>query len=125
MNPPLWKPSPERAAASQMAAYQKWLPSAGEPDCESYDELWKFSVEDRETFWASIWDFCGVVGDLGDGVLENDAMPGADWFPGSRLNFAENLLQHRGPGEALVFVREDGLRQSLSRQELVAEVGKA
>jgi len=125
MNPPLWKPSPERAAASQMAAYQKWLPSAGGPDCESYDELWKFSVEDRETFWASIWDFCGVVGDLGDGVLENDAMPGADWFPGSHLNFAENLLQHRGPGEALVFVREDGLRQSLSRQELVAEVGKA
>ncbi|HEY5790958.1 MAG TPA: acetoacetate--CoA ligase, partial [Gammaproteobacteria bacterium] len=80
-----------------------------------YDDLWQWSVDQREAFWDTLWDFCGVVGDKGDAVLEDGArMPGARWFPDARLNFAENLLRYRDERPALVFRGEDGTRMTLT-----------
>ena len=92
----------------------------------SYEDLHRFSIDDRPAFWRCVWDFCGVIGDPGpaDEVLEDDAMPGARYFPAASLNFAENLLRRRDDSEALVFLREDGDTQSLSGAELYAEVSK-
>src|SRR5688572_27788252 len=68
---------------------------------ESYDELWRWSVDDLEGFWAAIWERYGVEGDY-ERVLGSREMPGAEWFPGARLNYAEHLL--RGKDDAAVAI---------------------
>ncbi len=116
---PLWAPSPERAAASGMAAFMR---HAGFDD---YDALWQWSVDRPEAFWPMVWDHCGAVGERGGKVLEHgDRMPGAVWFPDARLNYAENLLKHRDHADALVFWGEDKVRRKLSRETLYAEVSR-
>ena len=116
---PLWSPRPESASATRMAALMR---QTGHAD---YAGLWQWSVDQPEAFWSTIWDFCGAVGDKGSRVLlDGDRMPGARWFPDSRVNFAENLLQDRGEGEALVFWGEDKLKRRMSRAGLYAEVAR-
>ncbi|MFC5303056.1 acetoacetate--CoA ligase [Azospira restricta] len=116
---PLWTPSPERAAASGMAAFMR---HAG---FDNYDALWQWSVDAPEAFWPMIWDYCGAVGERGGKVLVNgDRMPGAAWFPEARLNYAENLLKHRDHADALVFWGEDKVKRKLSREALYAEVSR-
>jgi acetoacetyl-CoA synthetase len=80
-------------------------------------------VEQPESFWAAVWDFCGVIGDKGsEPYIENgDRMPGAAIFPCASLNFAENLLA-KAPDEAVVFWGEDKVRMRWSRAELTAHV---
>ncbi|MBI2753456.1 MAG: acetoacetate--CoA ligase [Betaproteobacteria bacterium] len=110
---PLWRPSPERAALTDMA---RFMSRAG---CKSYEELHRWSVEKSERFWALVWDFCEVRGARADEVLvDGDRMPGAQWFPGARLNFAENLLRARDDGDAIVFWGEDRVKRRVSRREL-------
>ena len=94
----LWEPSEVRRRDSGMARYMDWLsgetglhfPDYGEA---GYGELWEWSVRDLESFWASVWKYCGVIHSRPyERVLASRAMPGAEWFPGSRLNYAENIL---------------------------------
>ncbi len=116
---PLWQPTPERAAATRMAALMRQTGHA------SYADLWQWSVNQPESFWTTIWDFCGAVGERGYTVLEDgEKMPGARWFPQARLNYAENLLQNRDDGEALVFWGEDKVKRRMSRAELAREVAR-
>ena len=75
----------------------------------SYDELWRWSVEDLEGFWASIWDFFGVEGGY-DRVLASSEMPGAEWFPGARVNYAEHLFRGKDDG-AVAIVHASELRE--------------
>jgi acetoacetyl-CoA synthetase len=90
-----------------------------------YGALWRWSVEKREAFWRAIWDFCGVIGEIGGtAVLDGERMPGARWFPEGRLNFAENCLKWRGAEDAMVFWGEDKVRRRLSRDELYAQVSR-
>lgn len=118
---PLWTPSRERIAASQL---QRFMTFAGERAGRSfadYDALYAWSVDDSVQFWDAIWDFCGVIGDKGERLVENgDAMPGAVFFPEARLNFAENLLRRTGGDDALVFRGEDKAEQRLSWDDLQA-----
>src|SRR5688572_2967153 len=90
------------------------------------DALYRWSVDRPGDFWEALWAFAGVAGDRGDGpALEHgDRMPGARWFSGARLNFAENLL--RGPdGEtAIVFRNERGDRRELTWRELREDVAR-
>ena len=83
-------------------------------------------------FWSAVWDFCRVIArDKGDTVLEppgsfsSDQPPGARWFPGATLNFAENLLRYRDDQVALVSLLETGRRQTLTYGELYPEGGRA
>ncbi|MBW7903192.1 MAG: acetoacetate--CoA ligase [Rhodocyclaceae bacterium] len=116
---PLWTPSPERAAASGMAAFMR---RAGFDD---YDALWQWSVDRPEEFWPRLWDWCGAVGERGGRVLEHgERMPGAVWFPDARLNYAENLLKHRDHADALVFWGEGKAKRRLDRAQLYAEVSR-
>ncbi|MCK2096922.1 acetoacetate--CoA ligase, partial [Thauera aromatica] len=98
---PLWTPSAERVAnatvtAFRLAAEQRWGVSL--PD---YDALYAWSVAQPGQFWVSVWDGeggsgGGVIGARGERVLvDGDRMPGAQWFPDARLNFAQNLLRAR------------------------------
>ncbi|MCG3168797.1 MAG: Acetyl-coenzyme A synthetase [Pseudomonadales bacterium] len=120
---PLWTPEPAQARATAMhRLLGRAALAAGHP-LPDYEALWQWSVDAPREFWSLLWDECGVVGERGERVLENGAsMPGARWFPEARLNFAENLLRHRGEEPALVFTGEDGARRVLSRDALRAAV---
>lgn len=118
-NTPLWKPDPATVGDTRMAQFMQAMGHG------RYADLWQWSVDRPEAFWTQIWRFCGAVGERGEVVLEaGERMPGARWFPEARLNYAENLLQRRDAGEALVFWGEDKVKRRMSRAELHAEVAR-
>lgn len=90
----LWAPSSEQAEASRLHQYQQWLATHHSVPVASYQDLWRWSVDDLEGFWQSIWDYFDVVGE-GDRrpALESRQMPGARWFPDVRINYVENLMR--------------------------------
>ena len=118
----LWKPSRERIAASRLTAFVKsaarrWDRTFGGPT--DYAALHRWSLDHPEEFWPSVWEFGGVIGEMGREVVrDRERMPGASWFPQARLNFAENLLRQDGEGDALVFWGEDKVRARVSHAEL-------
>jgi acetoacetyl-CoA synthetase len=96
----LWKPPAEMVERAVMTRYMR------ERGVETYDELWRWSVEDLEGFWASIWDFFGVDGGY-ERALASAEMPGAEWFPGAQVNYAEHLFRGKDPhGVAIVHASE-------------------
>jgi acetoacetyl-CoA synthetase len=89
-----------------------------------YDGLHRWSIEQPETFWESVWEFGNVIGEPGETVFEPGVdMRSARFFPDATLNFAENLLRRSGEGEAIVALGEDGRCRRVSWGELTAEVG--
>ncbi|HUL57175.1 MAG TPA: acetyl-coenzyme A synthetase N-terminal domain-containing protein, partial [Usitatibacter sp.] len=102
---PLWTPSPDRIASAAMTAFTKQVNAKHGLALGGYDELWKWSTADLESFWTAMWDFGGVVAQArGERVLvDGDKMPGARFFPDAKLNFAENLLGRDDDTEAIVF----------------------
>ncbi len=113
MDRPLWQPDPERAAATQIMRLAR---DRGFDGPDAVRRLWEWSVTDRAAFWADLWDRFEVrARRRAHTVLENgDAMPGARWFLGAELNFAENLLRREGEEPAILFHGEDGRSAELS-----------
>ena len=126
MDQPLWTPSPQRVAASNLTAFTTFVAERYGVKTNNYAELHAWSCNDREQFWQAIWQFCGVVGSTqGDTILvDRDRMPGAKWFPEARLNFAENLLRKRDRTPAIVFWGEEQLKSRVTWAELHAEVSR-
>ena len=131
---PIWQPSAKRIAATRLTAFMKaadkrWkrrLAGAGalRPD-GNYSTLHAWSIEHAEEFWASVWEFGGVIGEMGATVVvDREQMPGAHWFPEARLNFAENLLRRRDPSDALVFWGEDKVKGRASHADLYRAVAQ-
>jgi acetoacetyl-CoA synthetase len=79
---------------------------------EDYAALYAWSIEEPAEFWAAVWEFCGIraAAPYHNVLRDGSRMPGAKWFEGARLNFAENLLEHGASGTALVFANERGDR---------------
>ncbi|MGN6252178.1 MAG: acetoacetate--CoA ligase [Marmoricola sp.] len=93
----LWTPPEDQV--SRLADFQRWVAEHGGPDTTSYDELWRWSVTDLDAFWQAVWRFFDIPCDgTPEPALAHEAMPGAVWFPGVRLNWAEAVL--RMPGRA-------------------------
>jgi acetoacetyl-CoA synthetase len=89
----LWTPPADVRQTTEIGRYLNWLRDERGRDLADYDELWRWSVGDLEGFWGSIWDFFGVRAHAPyERVLGARAMPGAEWFPGARLNYAEHAL---------------------------------
>jgi len=110
---PLWSPSPERAARTELARFMKL---AGK---SSFEELHRWSIESSPDFWALLWRFGEVRGEPGARrLVDPGRMPGAKWFPEGRLNFAENLLRDRGDGDAIIFWGEDRIKRRLTHKNL-------
>ena len=94
--PILWRPSAERIERAAITDYARWLERTRGLDLPDYRRLWEWSVNDLEGFWASIWERFDVIASMPyERVLGSRAMPGAVWFPGARLNFAEHVLRPR------------------------------
>jgi acetoacetyl-CoA synthetase len=89
----LWEPSAVERERAEMTRFMRFAGERrGEPFAD-YDELWRWSVNEVEGFWASIWEFCGVRASKSYArVLGSHEMPGTRWFEGAELNYAENLL---------------------------------
>jgi acetoacetyl-CoA synthetase len=122
---PLWSPSPERIAASNMTAFMGHLTARHGARFADYAALHRWSIDHVEAFWDAIWDFCGVIGEKGERILaDGDRMPGAKFFPDAKLNFAENLLAREGTAPALLFNNEGVAGETLSWDELRARVAR-
>ena len=101
---PLWQPSPERVERATITQYARRLEETRGLDLPGYHELWQWSVDELEEFWASIWELCDLQASAPyERVLGSREMPGAEWFPGARLNYAESLF--RGHDDADVAIR--------------------
>jgi acetoacetyl-CoA synthetase len=100
----LWEPSAELVERSRLREYMRWLEAERELGFDSYDELWRWSVDDLEGFWSSIWDFFSVQSDGGyERALGSRAMPGAEWFAGTSLNYAEHVFAGVDDAEVAIF----------------------
>ena len=100
---PLWEPSPEHVAGAEMTRFMAWAGERRGRAFADYAELWQWSVGEVEDFWAAIWEFCGVRASKPyERVLGSHEMPGAAWFEGAELNYAENMLAGRDPGDVAV-----------------------
>jgi acetoacetyl-CoA synthetase len=93
----LWEPPADIRQTSRIGHYLAWLESERGLVFADYAALWEWSVTDLPAFWQSIWDWSGVVSHApATAVLEAGGMPGARWFPGATLNYAENVLRMPG-----------------------------
>ena len=137
MAEPVWSPAPSQIRDAQMTAFMRFAREHGADGVLDYPALYRWSIEQPAQLWAAIWKWCGVVctehdrGEPWDEVvigLDRMAPPDPDigprWFGGARLNFAENLLRHRGPEAAIAAWNEQGRYRSLSFDELRDEVAR-
>jgi acetoacetyl-CoA synthetase len=127
MSEPLWTPEKARAAQTTLGAFSTWISARAGKSFAGYDDLHAYSIAAPGEFWSALWDFASVLGDKGNPpfLVDEGRMPGARFFPGARLNFADNLLRQDGPGTALAFWGEDKVKRSVSWAELRAEVARA
>ncbi len=116
---PLWSPDTARIENSNLKAFADYAAEKYGRSFVDYDAIHQWSCENGSEFWDAVWDFCGVVGEKGARVVEDeDKMPGASYFPDAKLNYAQNLLRTDLTGEALVFRCEDKFEKRLSWHEL-------
>jgi acetoacetyl-CoA synthetase len=120
----LWEPTPEAIERTNLTAYMRWLAAERGLSFDGYADLWQWSVDDIEAFWASIWDYFDVEAERPyKRVLGRHEMPGAEWFPGARLSYAEHIFRGRDD-DAVAIVHESEARDraEVTWRELRARV---
>jgi acetoacetyl-CoA synthetase len=128
----LWAPSEERIAKSNLTRFAELAqvaygaPQLGTDIAKNWTDLWHWSVMQRAAFWNAMVEFAGLRAERGPGdTLQGaDLMPGARWYPGMRLNFAENLLSRNDQHTAIVFVNDQGDRREISYSCLQLRVAR-
>lgn len=104
----LWEPSEELKANANITRYMRWLEETKGLSFEGYEELWEWSVTEIEAFWASIWEYFEVKSSKPySEVLGSQSMPGAEWFPGAELNYAEHVFRNVRPDEPAIVHRSE------------------
>ena len=124
-SPPLWRPTAERVAQAELTKFSSFVAERfSEIDVSTYEALHQWSITSTADFWRCIWDYSDVIaGHESDEVVHDlEKMPGASWFPGARLNFAENLLRWRGDQTAIISLLENGTRSETSFDDLYQQV---
>ncbi|WP_416957765.1 acetoacetate--CoA ligase [Nocardioides sp. T5] len=126
---PTWTPDPTAVAGTAIAQFSHGAAARAGRELGTYRDLWTWSVEDLDGFWAAVWDFFDIQADgTRTSALAEDTMPGAQWFPGVRLNYAEHALRHANdPAHAdtiaVTSISEDGSTSRTTWRELNAQVG--
>ena len=124
----IWTPPADWRGRFEMGRYVEWLRLERGLDFPGYDELWRWSVTDIEGFWASIWDYFGVRAHTPyERVLGSREMPGAEWFPGATLNFAEHMLGRDEDLDSVAIIAHSQTRDAreLTFGELREQVARA
>ncbi len=120
---PLWTPGQAGINAANMTHFIEQVNRNHALSITDYDELYQWSLDEKEQFWSELWDFCGIIGDKGENILVgSEHIETAQWFPEARLNFAENLLRRKDDATAIFFRAEDQVEYSLSYRDLYQQV---
>jgi acetoacetyl-CoA synthetase len=122
----LWKPSEERVKGTNMYRFMNFVNEKLGKDFTEYDPLYRWSIENIPEFWTLMWEFAEIrASKQYDQVIDDvNKMPGAKWFSGARLNFAENLLRYQDDHVALIFKGEDQPSIKMTYAELYDEVAR-
>lgn len=120
----LWEPSVEQIERSNLKQYMSWLGERKGLVFQDYHALWQWSVTDLEAFWASIWEYFGIMAKTPyERVLAQRVMPGAKWFTGATLNYAEHIFRGRDPNrEAIHYASEIRPLRALTWRDLQNQV---
>ena len=123
MKKPLWLPSEENIKKTNISRFINLVNKRHSLKIRSYNELYRWSVENIKDFWEAMWEFADIRASRYDTIEDNlSRFPGARWFAGARLNFAENLLKFRDDHIALIFRGESGKSATVTYTELYNSV---
>ncbi len=126
MKTPLWVPSEKTKRQANITKFIDMVNTRYGQEIHDYPELYAWSIEHIPEFWAIMWEFGGIIASRGYDAVVDDLrkFPGAQWFPGARLNFAENLLRYRDGHLALIFRGESGQSARMTYAELYDAVAR-
>ncbi len=134
---PIWTPSAARIARANLTAFIERVRQK-HPSVSDFPSLYNWSISHSDAFWPEVWESCGVIAEERPGrppwdevvvgldrMAPPDPVLGPRWFPGARLNFAENLLRHDDDRDAIIFWNERGRQRRLTFRQLRTEVAAA
>ncbi len=126
MKKPLWIPSQDRINNANMTRFIKFINERHGKDFKSYNELYQWSIDNIPDFWAAMWDFAEIKASKKYDIIVDDLkkFPGARWFLGAKLNFAENLLRYRDDRLAFIFRGETKKSAKMTYRELYWNVAR-
>ena len=126
MKTPLWIPSEQRKRDANITRFLDMVNARRKLNLVSYSDLYQWSVENIADFWAEVWDFAEIKASkhYDSVVTDLSVFPGAKWFPGAKLNFAENLLRYRDDHLAFVFIGEAQTSKRMTYAELYESVAR-
>lgn len=124
MKKPLWIPSEEGKKQANITRFISFVNERQNFAINTYNELYQWSIEHIQDFWAAFWEFADVKASRGYDAVVDDLrkFPGARWFVGAEMNFAENLLRYRDDQRAVIFIGEGGKPSVLTYAELYSSV---
>ncbi|HEX4679306.1 MAG TPA: acetoacetate--CoA ligase [Gaiellaceae bacterium] len=119
---PIWCPAPAAIEGSELTRYQHWLAAAHGRTFADYQALWEWSTTDLDGFWGSLWEYFEISASAPyERVLGSRTMPGAEWFPGAELSYAEHIFRgKRDDDVAIVHASETRPLAELRWSELRA-----
>jgi len=122
----LWQPTEEQIQKSNMYRFMSFINEKYSQAFTEYTPLYDWSVDNIADFWAALWEFADIKASVPYTQVIDDVtkMPGAKWFAGARMNFAENLLRYRDDRTALIFRGEDSVRREMTYAELYDAVAR-
>jgi acetoacetyl-CoA synthetase len=126
MAEPLWTPSASRIENAGITRFRQFVNNRAGLKLTGFDDLYQWSIKEPSSFWHAVWDFTGIVSSVeaNEILVDGDKFPGASWFPGARLNFAQNLLRYQDDKVAIVSILENGNRREMTFQQIYVETAK-
>lgn len=122
MTEPQWVPTDEDVAGARVTDFARFVQERTGQQVPDYRSLWQWSVEDLPGFWGALWEYFSL-GEIAGEVLAGDEMPGARWFPGTRLNYVDQVVrQARTDRPAILYVAEGGAVTEISWHEMLDQV---
>ena len=121
MNKPIWSPPLEKKENSLLMKFSKYI----NYQPKSFEDLWKWTVENPKDFWSKFWDFSKIIGDKGKEVILSDQVfYKSKFFPDSKLNYSENILKKKSDNIAIEFLSESGYEENITWSQLYSKVCK-
>lgn len=125
MTSALWTPTDTDVEHARVTEFTRFVEERHEVTLPDYAALWRWSIDDIESFWKAVWDYFDIRSTIEPAsVLEGHGMPGAQWFPGVELNYVDQVVRHaRGDRAAIVHASEDGSTRTVTWSEMIAQAG--
>jgi len=120
----MWRPSEQRIRQTNMYDFMQYVNDKYGREFDEYHQLWEWSINNISSLWESLWDYLDIIhsAPYRKVIIGEDRMPGAEWFPGASLNFAENLLRYRDGRPAIISRNEKGETREITYRDLYGRV---